>query len=510
MWLNLKLNRNNFEIQLLTHFTMCEQKLFLSSRFYLSLFFLFITLSCSKDDSLESENEELLGDPNYTEGRFSDHLSCDIIAVPTGVGLSSYYTKYINCSGIPVIGSAAVPDEALLMANETTEFMLNGLGNVKAQLIKDGNYIALYPEGSNITDLPELFEATNGNTGAYTWLGSGENDLRAMASDVASLLCYPNGPVGHVFVHEMAHMMHIGGYRLIDGSFESEIGSIYNQSIGSGKWNNTYASTNRAELLAEADTIYYGVNWIGPEGGDGFRNEVGTRAQLQAYDPALYGFINSHFNTNTNLPGCREPVISGVNASCPATVTDIDGNVYEVINIGPMCWLKENLNTTRYRDGTPILYLPTEEEWQNTSSGAWSSAGNDPNNDVIYGKLYNGYALTNTSKICPEGWRVPTFQELQDLVNYIGGDHTSFNLKATTLWNSSPYPGTDMYGFSALPAGDRNPEGITGGLGNWAIFGSQTYSNEGYYGKSIFNDNVFIFNFNESKNKGTSCRCIKE
>ena len=309
---------------------------------------------------------------------------------------------------------------------------------------------------------------------------------------------------------KIAHMIHIGGYRLIEGSFESEIGSIYNQSINSGKWNDTYASTNRAELLAEAVTIYYGVNWIGPVGGDGFRNDVGTRAQLQQYDPALYSFINSHFNNSTALPGCREPVISGVTTNCPATVTDIDGNVYEVVNIGPMCWLKENLKTTRYSDGSPIAYLPDNNDWQNTTSGAWGSADNDPANDAIYGKLYNGYAITNPAKICPEGWRVPSLQELQDLVNYAGGDHASFNLKATSLWNSGPFPGTDLYGFTALPAGERNAEGFAGGVGSSARFGSNTSSSIGYYGKSIFNNNVFIFNFNESKNMGVSCRCIKE
>ena len=166
------------------------------------LLFLVFTVSCNKDDSTMIEDEEILEDPNNTVGRFSDYLTCNIIAVPPAVGLNSYYTKYINCSGIPVIGSAAVPDEAFFAANETTEFMLNGLGNVRSQLIREGNYIALYPVGSNITDLPEPFMATIGNTGAYTYSGSGANDLRAIASDVASLLCYPESPVGHVLVNE--------------------------------------------------------------------------------------------------------------------------------------------------------------------------------------------------------------------------------------------------------------------------------------------------------------------
>lgn len=69
--------------------------------------------------------------------------------------------------------------------------------------------------------------------------------------------------------------------------------------------------------------------------GDGFRNEIGTRNQLQGYDSAIYNLINAKFNSLTDVPGCRIPVISGTTATCPETVTDIDGNVYEVINIGP-------------------------------------------------------------------------------------------------------------------------------------------------------------------------------
>ncbi|MCB0466136.1 MAG: hypothetical protein KDC78_10775, partial [Aequorivita sp.] len=304
--------------------------------FYFLGFILFTLQGCQKDDSNGTEDESIYEDPNNSSGRFSEFITCSIISPPNEVGLSSYYKKYINCSGIPIIGNADVPDEALQIASETVEFMLTGLGNVRNKLISDGNYVALYPEGGSIGDLPENF-TNNGNTGNYT----NNNTLKAAASDVASLLCRPEAGYGHTLVHEIAHMIDGGALRFISPASQSELSNLYNQAISSGKWNNTYASTNPQEYLAEGVTIWYGVNWIGPEGGDGLRNEIGTRGQLQIYDSGLYNFINNYFNNKTAVPGCREPVISGTTANCPPTITDIDGNEYEIVNIGPMCWMKE-------------------------------------------------------------------------------------------------------------------------------------------------------------------------
>ncbi len=493
------------------------KSLFPFRKFFFILFSasLLLVSSCQKDDSPDDpmENDDTNDDPvDPTEvgGRFSNNITCTITAVPGAVGLNSYYKKYLNCSGIPIIGSDAVPDEAMYIAEETLEFMLNGLNSEKIKLIADGNYIALYPEGSNILELPEPFVATASNTGAYTWAGPGANQLRALASDVASLLCNPDIGFGHVLVHEIAHMIHIGGIIRIDSGFQNQLESTYNSAMSSGKWDNTYASANAQEYLAEAATIWYGVNWIGPEGGDGWRNEIGTRAELQSYDSAIYNLINSKFNDLTDVPGCRIPVISGASANCPNTIADIDGNIYEVVNIGPMCWLKENLNTTHYNDGTPIANITDNNQWQNTSSGAWAYYENDSSYGDLYGKIYNGFALTS-GKLCPQGWHVPNLNELQALVNYSGGDQQGANLRSTDLWNASDYPGTNSSGVTARPSGMRVMEGFFNGLGGRTNFGSSSSKDsEHYYSKAIFNDTQYIYTDNTEKNVGTSCRCVKD
>ncbi|WP_432411153.1 fibrobacter succinogenes major paralogous domain-containing protein [Rasiella sp. SM2506] len=482
------------------------------SKFSIALLVLFtctITfISCEKDDSTDDMGIDDPGDdPNATTGRFSDNISCSIIATPSSLGLNTTYTKYINCTGIPVIGSANVPDEALQIASETTEFMLTGIGSVRSKLISGGAYIILFEEGLTLNDVAE----SGGNqqaTAGGVYLFNPGNGLNFLISPAVNLLCDASSgqAEGNIFVHELAHMIDIGGIRELDASFVGTLSTTFTNARAAGKWNNTYAATNKEEYFAEMVTIWYGSNWIGREGGDGFRNEIGTRAQLQNYDAGAYNLLNNRITSLTNVPGCREPVIDGATANCPNTVTDIDGNVYEVVNIGPMCWMKENLRTTRYKNGDPIAHIQGEQEWATTAQGAWSNYDNDPNLDT-FGKLYNGIAATNPAGLCPDGWRVPTIQELNDVIQYAGGNYASAALKDVTTWTPA---GTNSSGFTALPAGWRHETGFFSGMGNSTFFLSQTIaSSQQRYVKSIFDNEDVIFGVEVEPTYGSSCRCIK-
>ena len=79
------------------------------------------------------------------------------------------------------------------------------------------------------------------------------------------------------------------------------------------------------------------------------------------------------------------------------TVTDIDGNVYQTVVIGGQEWMAENLRTARYRDGIAIPNVQDNAEWENATTGAWSNYNHDAANDVVYGKLYNWYAVEDSS-----------------------------------------------------------------------------------------------------------------
>lgn len=139
-------------------------------------------------------------------------------------------------------------------------------------------------------------------------------------------------------------------------------------------------------------------------------------------------------------------------------VKDADGNEYSAITIGTQTWMKENLKTTKYNDGSTITNHGSDYEWMNTTSGAYAWYENDVANKSTYGALYNGYAVS-TDRLCPSGWHVPSRDEWLVLINYLGGvDFAGGKLKetGTTHWLPPNTAATDEYGFKALPGGRRD------------------------------------------------------
>lgn len=202
-------------------------------------------------------------------------------------------------------------------------------------------------------------------------------------------------------------------------------------------------------------------------------------------------------------------------ASTTSTVTDIDGNVYNVVKIGTQYWMKENLKTSKYNDGTLISTGLSNATWSTTTSGAYSIYNNDAANDAIYGKLYNGYAV-NTGKLAPAGWHVPTQEEWTTLQNFLGGESVAGGkLKSTSSKWTSPNEGAS------------NSSGFTGLPGSWRIFNGEysADSEKGHYGywwsstmSSSGSSWCYILSYHTigslrrgySNVAGLSVRCIKD
>ena len=194
--------------------------------------------------------------------------------------------------------------------------------------------------------------------------------------------------------------------------------------------------------------------------------------------------------------------------------TDIDVNVYTTIILGSQEWFVENLKSTRYRNGDTIPNITDNTLWSNLATDACCDYENKPSNSVIYGKLYNFYAVDDFRNICPVGWHVPSNAEWTILINYLGGEsEAGGKLKevGTAHWLSPNLGATNESGFSALPGGIR---GSFAGLysyiteeGDWWTSTEDDEANawERYVG---FDNNTVTSHYYDKK-LGLSVRCIK-
>lgn len=61
-------------------------------------------------------------------------------------------------------------------------------------------------------------------------------------------------------------------------------------------------------------------------------------------------------------------------------VIDIDGHIYDTVQIGTQIWLKQNLVVTHYKNGDAIPEVIDNTEWSNLTTGALCAYNNDWNN----------------------------------------------------------------------------------------------------------------------------------
>jgi uncharacterized protein (TIGR02145 family) len=176
-------------------------------------------------------------------------------------------------------------------------------------------------------------------------------------------------------------------------------------------------------------------------------------------------------------------VVAMVGCVTAQTFTDPrDGKTYRTVKIDEQVWMAENLN------------FETDSSW---------CYGNDTANCAKYGRLYTWDAAM---KACPVGWHLPSREEWDKLVAFVGG----IDLAGTKLKSKSPsWKGKDYYGFSALPGGERIDDGSFNYLGSDGYWWTATESDASfawYWNVGTGYANVGEYSFH--KNNGFSVRCL--
>jgi uncharacterized protein (TIGR02145 family) len=198
----------------------------------------------------------------------------------------------------------------------------------------------------------------------------------------------------------------------------------------------------------------------------------------------------------------------------PATVTDIDNNVYTVIRIGTQLWMKENLKTTKYKTGASVTLAETGSAWAALTTGGYCWYDGDDGNKTPYGAIYNWFAV-NTGNLCPTGWHVPNDDtEWITLENFLGGASPAggkLKESGTTHWNSPNTGATNETGFTALPGGYRHSDGTFSDMENTGYWWSlREFNSSDAYFKKMQYDSDKTFRAYLDKNGGMSVRCIKD
>ncbi len=232
-----------------------------------------------------------------------------------------------------------------------------------------------------------------------------------------------------------------------------------------------------------------------------------------------------------------------VNQAEAGTVVDIDGNVYQTVEIGDQVWMAENLRVTKYPDGTPIPNVTAASAWmdlkKNNTDGAYCYYNNDANREGdTYGVLYT-YAAAIAEDgahenrpgqgVAPDGWHLPTQAELQELEDYLSANGFEGNLatalKAKSGWGGNSN-GTDDFGFSALPSGSRSyVDGGFDDLGSAFNIWSATQVTEGspcllegapenlgerVCGRHLPSQVTTWYLYDFTKSGGLAIRCVKD
>ena len=116
-----------------------------------------------------------------------------------------------------------------------------------------------------------------------------------------------------------------------------------------------------------------------------------------------------------------------------------DGNLYVKVTIGTQTWMAEDLNYMMY------------------NSQCYSGPQYNEEGEEIGCETSRLYDWRGARGACPIGWRLPTIDDWNTLVNYVGASESAIKLKATSGWrdyNDHTYGnGTDDYGLALLPGG---------------------------------------------------------
>ncbi|MEI6574561.1 MAG: FISUMP domain-containing protein [Bacteroidota bacterium] len=305
------------------------------------------------------------------------------------------------------------------------------------------------------------------------------------------------------------------GISIISARYQSEVKSLKLIYTGSENRNNqlNYMGTQSAKPITKSVSsslpfLFYPGDTIQLQGWHNGQNAILNTAPVASKD---YAFM---FGLNYPCPGLPQ--------------FEYGGQVYNTVQIGTQCWMKENLNIGIKVNSIYIPYL-YHYDMHNDGKIEKYCFNNDTANCTVYGGIYEWNEIMQYQNspgiqgICALGWHIPTNEEWCTLASYLdstvtcswgaNGTFVADKLKETGIahWYSFNLSASNESGFTALAASYRHP------VGEWpaaianqrALFWtSSTYSLSSAWAYSLGYNISTISKLPNQMQMGESVRCI--
>ncbi len=206
--------------------------------------------------------------------------------------LDPFYQQWINVEGFPVLGSEKVSPYALKETAWLTWQMVGDRRDLINAFVQKKVHFVIMAHNEVLSDIPE-FSPNHVDFLVYDIRGEGGRAVVGHPTPTTgeeNVLRDSSLSRGYsTLIHELAHVAHLFGLKVVDPTFDDRLKRAYDRAIANGLWQGTYAASNSEEYWAEGTHA-----WFYPQGGGSFTGD--TRQELKTYDPPLASLLTEVYD----------------------------------------------------------------------------------------------------------------------------------------------------------------------------------------------------------------------